>query len=277
MNHAPRIEAASLERQAFNNLSFGGDVNLITQNRRGPLHCSDVNHGVSVMRVLIVEDDSDLRIALADALRQSDFVVDALADGQQAFNSLLTNEYDLAIVDLGLPSMDGLSLVRNIRRRSLGLPILIVTARDALDDRVAGLDAGADDYLVKPFELAELEARVRALLRRHRADRSAEVTIGPLTFTPGQPRIILGGAPVDLTMSEFSLLEILALRSGRVVRREEIANRLARGSEPTSDAAIDVCVHRVRRRLSPFGLRVRTLRGFGYLLEQGSPDGDDRD
>jgi DNA-binding response OmpR family regulator len=157
--------------------------------------------------------------------------------------------------------------VRNIRRKSRGLPILIVTARDALEDRVAGLDAGADDYLVKPFELAELEARVRALLRRHRADRSMEVTVGALTFTPGQPRILLAGDPVDLTMSEFALLEILVLRNGRVVRRDEIANRLARGGEPTSDAAIDVCVHRLRRRLSPYGLQVRTLRGFGYLLE----------
>ena len=227
------------------------------------------------MRVLIVEDDADVRAALSDALRHSDFVVDALSDGQQAFNALLTNEYDLAIIDIGLPSMDGLSLVRNARRKSRGLPILIVTARDALDDRVAGLDAGADDYLVKPFELAELEARVRALLRRHRSDRSETITVGALTLTPGQPRILLDGAPVDLTANEFALLEILALRNGRVVRRDEIAHRLARGGEPTSDSAIDVCVHRLRRRLGSHGLQVRTLRGFGYLLEQGAHSDDD--
>ncbi|HYM36329.1 MAG TPA: response regulator, partial [Steroidobacteraceae bacterium] len=189
------------------------------------------------MRLLIVEDDADLRAALADAMRQSGFVVDALMDGQQAFNALIANDYDLAIVDLGLPSMDGLALVRGLRKKSRGLPILVVTARDSLDDKVAGLNAGADDYLIKPFELAELEARVRALLRRHRADRSAEITLGALTFTPGQPRVMLGGVPVDLTASEFSLLEILALRSGRVVRRDEIANRLTRNGEPPSDTA----------------------------------------
>lgn len=220
------------------------------------------------MRLLIVEDDADLRAALTEALRQSDFDVDAIADGQQAFNALLMRDYDLAIVDLGLPGMDGLSLVRGLRRRSRGLPILIVTARDALDDRVSGLDAGADDYLVKPFELAELEARVRALLRRHRADRNAEITLGALTFTPGQPVIRLGDSSVDLPPGEFALLEILALRNGRVVRRDEIADRLARGGDPPSDTAIEIGIYRLRRRLASYGLQVRTLRGFGYLLEE---------
>ncbi len=220
------------------------------------------------MRLLIVEDDTDLRFALVDALRQSEFEVDATADGQQAFNTLMSNDYDLAIVDLGLPNMDGLSLVRQLRRKSRGLPIIIVTARDALDERVVGLDAGADDYLVKPFELAELEARVRALLRRHRADRNAEITIGSLTITPGLPRVVLDGLQIDLPAGEFALLEVLAQRSGRIVRREEIANRLTRNGEPPSDAAIDICVHRLRRRLAPYKLAVRTLRGFGYLLEQ---------
>ncbi|HTR00674.1 MAG TPA: response regulator [Candidatus Acidoferrum sp.] len=220
------------------------------------------------MRLLIVEDDDDLRAVLQGAMSQSDFEVDTAKDGLQALQMLQGANYDLAIIDLGLPQMDGMTLLRNLRRKTYSLPVLIVTARDALEDRVGGLDAGADDYLVKPFELVELEARVRALLRRHRADRSAEVSIGPLTFTPGQPRIMLDGTPIDLTASEFSLLELLALRSGRVVRRDEIANRLARNGEPPSDAAIDICVHRLRRRLEPCGLKVRTLRGFGYLLEK---------
>jgi DNA-binding response OmpR family regulator len=219
------------------------------------------------MRLLIVEDDRQLREALTDLLRQSGFEVDAFADGDQAFNALLSRDYDLAIVDLGLPGMDGLVLVRSLRRHLRGLPILVVTARDALEDRVSGLDAGADDYLVKPFELQELEARVRALLRRHRADRNAQIRIGALVLTPGEPRVMLGGVAVDLPASEFALLEALATRAGRVVRRDDLADRLGRGAEPPSDTAIEVCVHRLRRRLSPLGLKVRTLRGFGYLLE----------
>jgi two-component system OmpR family response regulator len=213
------------------------------------------------MQLLIVEDDRQLREALTDLLRQSGFEVDAFGDGDAAFNALLSHDYDLAVIDLGLP------LVRNLRRQLRGLPILVVTARDALEDRVSGLDAGADDYLVKPFALQELEARVRALLRRQRADRNAQIRIGALALTPGQPRIMLGGLPVDLRASEFALLEALATRVGRVVRRDDLADRLGRGAEPPSDTAIEVCVHRLRRRLSPFGLKVRTLRGFGYLLE----------
>jgi len=219
------------------------------------------------MHLLIVEDDRQLREALTELLRQSGFEVDAFADGDQAFNALLSRDYDLAIVDLGLPGMDGLALVRSLRRQLRGLPILVVTARDALEDRVSGLDAGADDYLVKPFEHQELEARVRALLRRQRADRNAQIRIGALVLTPGEPRVMLGGVAVDLPASEFALLEALATRAGRVVRREDLADRLGRGAEPPSDTAIEVCVHRLRRRLGPLGLTVRTLRGFGYLLE----------
>jgi DNA-binding response OmpR family regulator len=224
------------------------------------------------MRLLIVEDDHQLREALTDLLRQSGFAVDAFADGDQAFSVLLSGDYDLAIVDLGPPGMDGLALVRSLRRQLRGLPILVVTARDALEDRVSGLNAGADDYLVKPFELQELEARVRALLRRQHADRNAQIRIGALVLTPGQPRVLLGGVSVDLPASEFALLEALAIRAGRVVRREDLADRLGRGGEPPSDTAIDLCVHRLRRRLSPLGMKVRTLRGFGYLLETGADE-----
>jgi two-component system, OmpR family, response regulator len=224
------------------------------------------------MRLLIVEDDRQLRDALTVLLRQAGFEVDAFANGDQAFNVLLSLSYDLAIIDLGLPGMDGLTLVRSLRRQLRGLPILVVTARDALEDRVSGLGAGADDYLVKPFELAELEARVRALLRRQHADRDARIRVGALVLTPGEPRVMLGGVAVDLPASEFALLEVLARRAGRVVRREDLAARLGRGAQPPSDTAIEVCVHRLRRRLSPLGLKVRTLRGFGYLLETGADE-----
>ena len=219
------------------------------------------------MRLLIVEDDRELREALTALLQQAGYEVDAHADGRDAFNSLLASDYDLAIVDLMLPGMNGLALVRSLRRQHCGLPILVVTARDALEDRVSGLDAGADDYLVKPFEMPELEARVRALLRRQRADREAEIHIGPLVLVPGQPRVTLGDASVDLPASEMALLETLANRVGRVVSKQVIADRLSRGGTPPSDTAIEICVHRLRRRLGPYGLKVRTLRGFGYLLE----------
>jgi two-component system, OmpR family, response regulator len=222
------------------------------------------------MRLLIVEDDRELSDALGALLKQSGYEVDVQSDGRAALNALLASDYDMAIVDLMLPGMNGIALVRNLRRQNRGLPILVITARDALEDRVGGLDAGADDYLVKPFEMPELEARVRALLRRQRADREAEIRVGTLIMVPGQPRVSLGGTNVDLPASELSLLETLATRLGKVVSKQTIAERLSRGGNPPSDTAIEVCVHRLRRRLGPFGLKVRTLRGFGYLLETGT-------
>jgi two-component system, OmpR family, response regulator len=222
------------------------------------------------MRLLIVEDDRELSEALGALLKQSGYEVDVQSDGRAALNALLASDYDMAIVDLMLPGMNGIALVRNLRRQNRGLPILVITARDALEDRVGGLDAGADDYLVKPFEMPELEARVRALLRRQRADREAEIRVGTLIMVPGQPRVSLGGTNVDLPASELSLLETLATRLGKVVSKQTIAERLSRGGNPPSDTAIEVCVHRLRRRLGPFGLKVRTLRGFGYLLETGT-------
>lgn len=219
------------------------------------------------MRLLIVEDDRELREALSALLQQSGYEVEACEDGTRAYNTLRSGAFDLAIVDLMLPGMDGVALVRSLRRQHCGLPILIVTARDALADRISGLDAGADDYMIKPFEMLELEARVRALLRRHRAERAEEIRVGPLALTPGDPRISLGGTVIDLPAGELALLETLASRAGRVVSKEILAQRMARGDDPPSDTAIEVCIHRLRRRLGPFGLKVRTLRGFGYLLE----------
>ncbi len=219
------------------------------------------------MRLLIVEDDRELRESLTELLSQSGYDVVAYADGRQAFEAILRSDHDLAIVDLGLPRMDGLALIRSLRRQQRDLPILVVTARDALEDRIAGLDAGADDYLVKPFQLPELEARVRALLRRKGGFGSAEIRVGALVLMPGDPRVMLGGTPVDLPAGEFALLEILAARAGRVVSKDKIAEQLTRGDDPPSDTAIEVCVHRLRRRIGPFGLKVRTLRGFGYLLD----------
>ncbi len=219
------------------------------------------------MNLLIIEDDVELRSALQTLLTQRGYSVEGLRSGREGLSALLAREYDLAIVDLALPEMDGLSLIRTLRRERRGLPILVITARDAVDDRVIGLDAGADDYLVKPFEMQELEARARALVRRSRADRSKAIHLGPLELTMGEPRVKLSGVPVDLTAREYALLELLALRAGRVVNKDHIASRLARAGETLSDTAIEVAVHRLRRRLEPYDLNVRTVRGFGYLLE----------
>jgi DNA-binding response OmpR family regulator len=224
------------------------------------------------LRLLVVEDDPELRLAMAELLARPGHGVDAVGDGREALLALQTTDYDLAVVDLGLPGLEGLALIRALRRQRVGLPILVVTARDRIEDKVAGLDAGADDYLVKPFEPPELEARARALLRRHQADRAGEIRIGALRMRTGEPRIFLGEQSIDLPPREFGLLEALALRAGRVVRKSSIAARLARGDEQLSDTAIEISVHRLRRRLESHGLQIRTLRGFGYLLEISGDD-----
>lgn len=219
------------------------------------------------MRLLLVEDDAALREGIADLLQQTGYEVVASHDGRDALARLLDSDFDMAIIDLGLPGMDGIELLRMLRRRQIGLPVLVITARDSLHERITGLDAGADDYLVKPVEMAEVEARVRALLRRQQADRGTEILIGTLRFTPGQPVVTSGDATVELAPTELTLLELLARHPGRVISKHKIAGRIARGGEHPSDAAIEVSVHRLRRKLAPFGITIRALRGFGYLLE----------
>ena len=224
------------------------------------------------MRILFVDDTRDTRDMFSMAFRLRGHETVTAGDGLEAVAAIRADHsFDAIIMDVEMPGMNGLALVRNLRRQLVGLPILIITARDALEDRVSGLDAGADDYLVKPFEMPELEARVRALLRRRRADRDEEIRVGPLVLVAGQPRVILGETSFDLPASEMALLETLAIRAGRVVSKQAIADRLSRGGNPPSDTAIEICVHRLRRRLGPFGLKVRTLRGFGYMLEADEP------
>jgi len=223
------------------------------------------------MNLLIIEDDAELRSALQTLLTQRGYRVEAFGGARDGLAALLAGEHDLAIIDIGLPDGDGIALIRALRRERRGVPVLIVTARDAVDDRVAGLDAGADDYLVKPFEMQELEARARALIRRSRTDRARAIHLGPLELTIGEPRVLLDGTPVDLTAREYALLELLAVRAGRVVNKSQIGSRLAGPGEALSDAAIEVAIHRLRRRLEPYDLQVRTVRGFGYLLEAAEP------
>ena len=221
----------------------------------------------SAGRILIVEDDFVLRRTLRTTLDALGFEADDTANGESAVELVRMNQYEAVLLDINMPGIGGIETCLRIRRSFTKLPILVLTALDAVDNRVTGLDAGADDYLTKPFVMAELEARARALVRRHRADRAQSIKIGPLELTMGQPRILLNGTPVDLTAREFTLLELLAQRAGRVVKKDQIASSLAPSGEALSDTAIEVAVHRLRRRLEPFDLKVQTIRGFGYLLE----------
>lgn len=220
------------------------------------------------MRILIVEDDPVLADGLTRSLRANDYAVDHAPDGMQADHVLATQSYDLVILDLGLPRIEGYEVLRRMRRRGSRVPVLVLTARDALEDRVRGLDLGADDYLTKPFDLPELEARVRALIRRGQAGGSSILTHGPLALDTAGRRATLRGAPLELSARELGVLEVLLMRSGRVVGKEQLAAQLYGWEEEVGNNAIEVYVHRLRRKLEPAGVIIRTVRGLGYLLEK---------
>ena len=206
------------------------------------------------MRLLIVEDDRLLADGLARSLHQAGFAT-----------------YDLVILDLGLPKFDGLEVLRRLRRRigsSASVPVLILTARDRLEDRVKGLDHGADDYLAKPFELPELEARVRALVRRGKFGASARLAHGRLIFDTVERQALVDDLPLELSARELSVLESLLVRVGRVVSKEQIADQLTGWGEEVGTNAIEVYIHRLRKKLELAEVRIRTIRGLGYMLEK---------
>jgi DNA-binding response OmpR family regulator len=222
------------------------------------------------MRILIVEDDPTLADGVASTLRQAGYAVDCLADGQEADQLLTTEDYDLVVLDVGLPRLDGFEVLGRLRRRGARVPVLLLTARDALADRVGGLDLGADDYLTKPFDLPELEARVRALVRRGACGASPRVSVGALTLDTVGRRVAIDGAPVDLSARELGVLEVLMLRAGKVVSKQQLAERLYSYGEEAGPNAIEVYMHRLRRKLEPAGVAIRTIRGLGYLLDKPS-------
>lgn len=220
------------------------------------------------MRILIIEDDPVLADGLTRSLRESAYAIDCVNDGGEADHVLIAQNYDLVILDLGLPKLDGFEVLRRLRRRGSKTPVLILTARDVLDDRVRGLDLGADDYLTKPFDLPELEARVRALIRRGQSGGSSVLHHGVLSLDTVGRRATLNGEPVELSARELGVLEVLMLRSGRVVNKEQLAEQLYGWEEEVGANAIEVYVHRLRRKLEPSGVTIRTIRGLGYLLEK---------
>lgn len=219
------------------------------------------------MRILITEDDAALAEALQFSLKHSGYAVDWVDNGAAADEALRGDVFGLLILDLGLPKLDGFEVLRRLRRRSSGLPVLILSGREKPEEKVLGLDLGADDYLVKPFSLNELQARVRALLRRGQGNAAALISYGGLSFdTVGRVASIEGRA-ITLSMQETGVLETLLARFGRVVSKEQLVEHLYNYDKEVSHNAIEVYVHRLRKKLSGVGVTVRTLYGRGYLLD----------
>ncbi len=219
------------------------------------------------MRILVVEDDAVLVDVLTHALRRAGYAVDACRDGVAADAALADPAYDLVILDLGLPRRDGFEVLRVLRQSRPSPPVLVLTARDALADRVRGLDLGADDYMVKPFDLPELEARIRALIRRTHA-AAPEIRIGRLHFDLAARRMSLGDQDLELSQREYTLLEALLLRAGQVVGKEQLVDKLCSRDEAVGLNAIEVYIHRLRKKIEPAGIHIKTVRGMGYLLER---------
>ncbi|MEP7260556.1 MAG: response regulator transcription factor [Usitatibacter sp.] len=220
------------------------------------------------MRILIVEDDNMLAEATTRALKQAAHMVQRASTGVEADRMLAVNEYDLVLLDLGLPQMDGFEVLKRLRARRSKVPVMILTVKDAVEDRVTGLDLGADDYLTKPFELSELEARVRALIRRANSSASSDILHGPLRLDSVGRRLFFKEMPVELSARELSVVELLLLREGRVVTKQQIVDHLYGWEDTSSSNAVEVFIYRLRRKLEPSGVDVRTVRGMGYLIEK---------
>ena len=218
------------------------------------------------MRILVVEDDALLADGLTQVLKRSGHAVDQVRTGLQADNSLRLTSYELVVLDVGLPGIDGFEILRRLRSRRSKANVLMLTARDGVEDRVRGLDLGADDYLTKPFSVTEFEARVRALSRRPTL-AAASIVIRGLSVDVEAKRVRVNDVPVDLTVREWALLELFLARPGRVLSKEQIAQQLASYEDTLTVNAIEVYVSRLRSKVEASGVRIRTVRGFGYLWE----------
>lgn len=219
------------------------------------------------MRVLVIEDDTTLGHALQEFLADQGYAVDWLTDGSKVLGALAGQPYDLLLLDLNLPGVSGLDVLRQLRQDGIQVPVLILTARDGIDDRVDGLDAGADDYVTKPFDLPELAARVRAFARRRTGQAQPLIEVGPLVFDTVGREVRANGERLQLSVRELSVLEMLMARVGRVVTKRQIVNSLSAWDADFSENAVEVYVYRLRKRLEGTGASIQTVRGFGYLLD----------
>lgn len=219
------------------------------------------------MRVLVIEDDATLGRALQEFLAGQGYAVDWLANGQRGLLAINHYSYDLLVLDLNLPDMDGLDVLRQLRDFGHRVPVMLLTARDALADRVAGLDAGADDYLSKPFELDELAARVRAFARRHLSMVLPVIEFGNITFDTVHREVRVDGELLAISVRELSVLEMLLSRAGKIVTKQQITQTLSAIDADFSENAVEVYVYRLRKRLEDTQVSIKTVRGFGYMLE----------
>jgi two-component system response regulator TctD len=220
------------------------------------------------MRILLAEDEHPLGEWLSKALAQSGHRVDWRDDGRLVEQALDTDDYDVLVLDLGLPGRDGTAVLRRLRHQDHRLPVLVLTARDSLASRVDTLNLGADDFLAKPFELAELEARLTALVRRSRGAAHPRLACGPLALDTTHRQFTLNGEVLPLSPREHALLSALVSRSGEPLSRQQVMDRIFSDDDDVQTSAIDVLLHRLRRRLEHSGVRIHTYRGLGYVLEQ---------
>ena len=220
------------------------------------------------MKILLVEDDLLLASGIAEGLRLAQYETDVVSSGEAALVALHEGRHDLVILDLGLPDMDGVNLLRRIKRENEDVLVLVMTARDALSDRVRGLDLGADDYLVKPVAFAELEARIRAVMRRHQHGYAGRLTCGSLVMDNISHTVWIGDRKLAVTPREWTLLELFVKYAGELVRKEKIVSTLESHEGSVSLNAVEVYVSRLRTKLEPH-VHIRTVRGYGYLMEKG--------
>ncbi len=217
------------------------------------------------MRILVVEDDKMLGEGICDGLGHLGYTIDWLQDGLAAEQALNNDDFDIVLLDLGLPGQDGMQLLQHLRANHNDIPVLIITARDRVEDRIAGLDQGADDYLVKPFDLMEAAARLRAIIRRKKGHASPVMDFNGIRLDPAAHEVTLNGQPVTLSSQEFAVLETLANHIGRVVSRSSLQQQLYGWGEGAESNVLEVCIHHLRKKLGK--TLIQTVRGIGYIIK----------